>query len=200
MRRLLLPGLFLLLGATACGVADRVQIRGPTADPVAITDARPASARQGFSGAEPGGQRRHFGDAELSPSPPALLAGALAARDHNGPTASAVGVAPAVVLSDFSVEVFVPAVQLPGSSDVATASTTAGGVGAVVGYGVVAGIETARSRKTITVRIAGSIDGQPFGVRVDEEVRGRVTGRRVARLVRSALDQVAAAAGAPSGS
>jgi hypothetical protein len=203
MRSLLLPGMFVLLSATGCGVADQVQVRGPTADPIAITDARSNGARQGYRGPERGGERRHFGDAELAPAPATLLAGALAAHGRSGPGGNAMpgvtpsitpGITPRVVLNDFSVEVFTPGVRLPDASDVATTTTTAGGVGAVVGYGVVAGIETARSRKAITVRIAGSVDGHPFAVVVDEEVRGRVTGARIGRVVRRALDQAATAA------
>jgi hypothetical protein len=128
-----------------------------------------------------------------------LLAGALAAHGRSGPGGNATpgvtpSITPRVVLTDFSVEVFTPAVRLPDASDVATTTTTAGGVGAVVGYGVVAGIETARSRKTITVRIAGSVDGQPFAAGAEEEVRGRVTGARIGRVVRRALDEAATAA------
>jgi hypothetical protein len=187
-RRLLLCAYFLV--TTGCGVADRVRVDVPVADAVQVTDLRPAGSEASHTAAEPGGLRQHFGDADLHPPPPVMLAGALAALGTAGFTGRN------VVLDEFSIDVFAPAVRLPGSGDVATATTTAGGVGAVVGYGVVAGIENSRSRKTITVRIAGSVDGLPFAATVARDLRGRITSRRIARVIGDALDGAAAAAGA----
>jgi hypothetical protein len=172
-----------------CGVTGHVEFEGAALAPVvAVTDARPAADRAGSIRTGPAGRLHHFGDAALAPAPPVLLARALAARDP------AAFEGRHVELHEFTVTVLDPAVRLPDGADMATGAITAGGVAAVLGYGVIAGIEHSRSRKTLTVRIAGFVDGQPFAAERSATTRGRVTGRRLARLIDGAVDEAAARA------
>jgi hypothetical protein len=152
---------------------------------VAVADLRPAADRTGGTLTGPAGRLHDFGDAAFSPLPPELLGRALAARDPAAFTGRQ------IELHEFTVTVLDPAVRLPDGGDMATGAVTAGGVAAVLGYGVIAGIEHSRSRKTLTVRIAGAVDGQPFAAGGSTAARGRVTGRRLARLVDDALDEAA---------
>jgi hypothetical protein len=191
MRRFYPACAILLLAG--CGVTGHVEVTGPAPAPapaIVVTDARPAADRAGGTRTGPGGRLHQFGDAALAPAPPELLARALAARN---PAAFA---GRQVELQEFTVTVLDPAVRLPDGGDMATGAITAGGVAAVLGYGVIAGIEHSRSRKTLTVRIAGLVDGQPFAAGRSTATRGRVTGRRLARLVGDTLAEAAARAAA----
>jgi hypothetical protein len=185
------PACAILLLA-GCGVTGHVELSGPPAKvpAIAVTDSRPAADRTGGTRTGPAGRLHRFGDAALEPAPPALLARALAAHD------AAVFAGRQVELQEFTVTVLDPAVRLPDGGDMATGAVTAGGVAAVLGYGVIAGIEHSRSRKTLTVRIAGTVDGRPFTAGRSAATRGRVTGRRLARLVGEALAEAAAGAAA----
>lgn len=182
------PACAILLLA-GCGVTGHVELTVPPPAPaIAVADARPAADRAGGTRTGPGGRLHQFGDTALAPAPPELLARALGAHD------AAVFAGRQVELQEFTVTVLDPAVRLPDGADMATGAITAGGVAAVLGYGVIAGIEHSRSRKTLTVRIAGSVDGQPFAAGRSTATRGRVTGRRLARLVGDTLAEAAARA------
>jgi hypothetical protein len=174
---------------TGCGVTDRVELAGTVpAVTVPVADLRPAADRTGGTLTGPAGRLHDFGDAAFSPLPSELLGRALAAHDP------AAFIGRQIELHEFTVTVLDPAVRLPDGGDMATGAVTAGGVAAVLGYGVIAGIEHSRSRKTLTVRIAGTIDGRPFAAGSSSTARGRVTGRRLARLIDDTLDEAARAA------
>jgi hypothetical protein len=184
------------LWLAGCGVAGRIDVAGPgPAAAVAVTDTRPAVDRAGGIHAAPGGREHHFGDDALAPAPPVLLARALTARDPAGFGGRL------IELREFTVAVFEPSARLPDSAGMATGAVYAGPVAAILGYGVIAGIEHARSRKILTVRISGSVDGRPFVADRTADTRGRVTGRQLARLVDEALAEAAErAAAAATGS
>lgn len=182
---------FASLLLAACGVTGHVAVPLPEpATAIAVADARPAADRAGGIRTGPGGRLHQFGDAALAPAPAVLLGRALAARDPAGLAGRQ------VELHEFTVTVLDPAVSLPGGGDLATGAATAGGVATVLGYGVIASIEQSRSRKTLTVRIEGRLDGEPFAAVGSATARGRVTGRRLARLVGTTLDAATANAAA----
>lgn len=189
----------LVLLLSGCGATSDVKIAAPVQDVTSFNfrDERPADNRTSRVDAGVAGTSIFYGDDNLSPAAPDLMKTWLyKAMDSElaGKTLS---------LREFTVSVFDPGVSSvdPNQLDAAKrtartsvpqASAVQSAAGAVLGESLVYGIESAKSQKSLYVRIVGELDQQPFYIFHSEHVRGRVTERNVRNTIIRGLDKLVA--------
>jgi hypothetical protein len=183
---------------SACGATSDVRIATATqeATPFDFRDERPSDNRTSRVDAGIAGSSIFYGDDNISPAPPELMKTWLykaMSSDLAGRT---------VTLRLFTVSVFDPGAsvdpkQLDAARNSAWASIPkAGGLQAAAGTAlaepIIYGIESAKSQKSLYVRIEGDLDQKPFSVIHSERVRGRVTERNVRNTIIRGLDKLVA--------
>ena len=189
----------LLALLSACGATSDVRIATPMQDVTAFTflDERPSDNRASHIDEGVAGTSVFYGDDKLSPGSPELtktwLQKAMGA-ELAGKT---------VALRLFTISVFDPGAavdrnQLDAAKNTARASVPKGGgvqgaAGAALAEPIIYGIESAKSQKSLYVRIEGDLDQKPFSVIHSERVRGRVTERNVRNTIVRALDKLVSA-------
>ena len=191
---LLSSALIVLLGA--CGATSDVRIATPIQDVTSFTflDERPSDNRASHIDGGIAGTSVFYGDDKLSPASPELMKTWL----QNGMGAELAG--KTVTLRLFTTSVFDPGAtvdrdQLDAAKNTARVSVPKGGgvqgaAGAALAEPIIYGIESARSQKSLYVRIEGDIDQKEFSVIHSERVRGRVTERNLRNTIVRALNKL----------
>jgi len=172
----------LLVLLSACGATSDVRIATPIQGVTAFTflDERPSDNKASHIDEGGAGTSVFYGDDKLSPASPELTKTWLqkamgaelgAAVDRN---------------------------QLDAAKNTARASVPKGGgvqgaAGAALAEPIIYGMESAKSQKSLYVRIEGDFDQKPFSVIHSERVRGRVTERNVRNTIVRALDKLVSA-------
>ena len=165
----------------ACGTTDTTRYPIPAdAAPELIApwpnfeDARAAEFRRSGEQDASGSTMTYIADDKMSPTPPQLLAMTL--RINGTPETAK------VVLEEFIVTVYEPALG-PGNAGIGVAF---GLIGALMDMGV----QRAILRKTVNVRIKGSIDCQPFLAMALDSFKGAVEEKHINGVIKQALDSI----------
>ena len=186
----------LVMLVSACGTTSDVRIATPTQDVMSFDfrDERPSDNRMSRVDAGIAGTSVFYGDDNLSPAAPELMKTWL----YKAMSSELAG--KAVTLRLFTVSVFDPGARVdPNQSDAAKKTARAsvpnaggvqGAVGAALAVPIIYGIESAKSQKSLYVRIEGDLDQKPFSVIHSERVRGRVTERNVRNTIIRGLDKL----------
>jgi hypothetical protein len=174
------------LWMTGCGTVGSTKLDVPPAKFAAfeIQDERPAEQRTSSKTKEPYGEVSRLGDDAMTPAGPELLKAWLG--DKIGARLSG----KQIVLSEFSVQVVDPAVQINEQSfNNAMASTPgANPVSGLFARWLIGGIESLKSDKTVGVRIAGKFDGSDFVARGGGSFKGRVSEANINSVITQALE------------
>jgi len=188
--------LVVLLGA--CGATSDVKIAAPIQEVTSFTliDERPGENRASHIDEGIAGTSVFYGDDNLSPPAPELMKTWL----YKSMSSELAG--KAVTLRLFTVSVFDPSATVdPDRFDAANKTARAtvpnagglqGAAGAALAVPIIYGIESAKSEKSLYVRIEGEVDQKPFYVIHSERVRGRVTERNVRNTIIRGLDKLVA--------
>lgn len=137
-----------------------------------LQDHRPSVERRGERTTEYGNTLTRLGDENISPAGPVLLRTWL---HRKGPASIE---ARRIVLTEFAVTVFEPAVHVPAGM------AAAGLLGLIGGHG----IEAVRSYKVVSVRVTGTVDGEEFQGFASDRFRGRVQHADINKVIERALD------------
>jgi hypothetical protein len=181
---------------SACGTTSDVRIATPTQDVTSFDfrDERPSDNRMSRVDAGIAGTSVFYGDDNLSPAAPELMKTWL----YKAMSSQLAG--KAVTLRLFTVSVFDPGATVDRNQLEAAKSATRasvpngwgmqGALGAALAEPMIYGIESAKTQKSLYVRIEGELDQQQFSVIHSERVRGRVTERNVRNTIVRALDKL----------
>ena len=174
------------LWATGCGTvgSTKLDVTPPRFAAFKIRDERPAEQRTSSKTKESYGEVSRLGDDAVTPPGPELLKAWL------GDKIGARLLGRQIVLSEFSVQVVDPAVQIneQGFSN-AMASTPGANPGSgLLARWLIGGIESVKSDKTIGVRIAGKFDGSDFVARGGGSFKGRVSQANINSVITQALE------------
>jgi hypothetical protein len=174
------------LALSGCGsvATTKLNVTSKEVTSFAFRDERPLELRLSYKNAASYGETTRLGDDSISPSGPVLVKAWL----HDKLGARLAG--KKIVLTEFSVEVFDPAVSINEQNfQNAMASTPgAGPLAGALARLLVGGIESARSDKTVGVKIGGKIDDDDFNARGGGAFKGRVLGDDINSVITQALD------------
>lgn len=181
-----LSALFALLLLSACGTTSTTRLNVVPVERTSFTfsDERPFTQRLGGKVLRPYGEETNLADDEITP-PPVKLFQTWLQRELAKPLAGT-----AVSLQLFTVEVLDPAVTIDEQrfSNAANSTPGANPLSAGLARLLVRGIESARSSKTVDVRIGAAINGKEVSARGNGHFKGRVTEDDISSVIRQALD------------
>jgi hypothetical protein len=178
---------FLLLALSACGSTSSVKlaIKAPEKTSFEFRDERPPEDKHSRMMQGPSGAKRMYGDDALSPSVSDILRATLQERmgvELKGKLIS---------LRAFDVSVTEPNVTLDQKAlDTSSAHIPVGSAAAPISDMFIFGIESAKSLKTVTIEIRGTLDGLEFYSLVLDEYSGRVTEDDIRTSMTRLLDKV----------
>ena len=174
------------LWMAGCGTAGTTKLDVPPPKFAAfeIKDERPAEQRTSSKTKESYGEVSRLGDDAMTPPGPDLLKAWLG--DKIGTRLSG----KQIVLSEFSVQVVDPAVQVNEQrfGNAMKSTPGANAVSGVLARWLIGGIESVKSDKTIGVRIAGKFDGSDFAARGGGSFKGRVSQANINSVITQALE------------
>jgi hypothetical protein len=174
------------LSAIGCGTvgSTKLDVTPPTFAAFEIQDERPAERRTSSKTNESYGEVSRLGDDAMTPPGPELLKAWLG--DKIGARLSG----KQIVLSEFSVEVVDPAVQIneQGFNNAMASTPGANAVSGLLARWLIGGIESAKSDKTVGVRIAGKFAGSDFAARGGGSFKGRVSQANINSVIAQALE------------
>ncbi len=171
---------------TGCGTVGsaKLDVMPPKFVAFEIQDERPAEQRTSSKTKESYGEVSRLGDDAMTPPGPELLKAWLG--DKIGARLSR----KQIVLSEFSVEVMDPAVQIneQGFNNAMASTPGANPVSGLLARWLIGGIESVKSDKTVGVRIAGKFDGADFAARGGGSYKGRVSQANINSVITQALE------------
>jgi len=152
-----------------------------------IKDDRPIEERESSISRNSYGELSRLGDDAITPSGPQLLKAWLGRKlgeRLSGKT---------IVLKEFSVQVVDPKVTLDGGgfSSAMAATPAANPVSGLLALVFIGAIESAKSNKTVGVRITGTIDNVEFLASGGGSFKGRVSEANINSVITQALDHAA---------
>lgn len=183
-----LLSLSLALALTACGTTSstKLDVTVVDASKLQLLDERPPEQRLASQSASSIGTITRLGDDSVSP-PPAALVRTWLYRGMPDALANK-----RVALTRFAVEIYDPAVTV----DHQRLGTAAGGIpgsnaaSAGLAGGLITGIESIRSTKTVGAKIELRIDDQLVAARGGGSFQGRVTETDINAVITDALDDL----------
>src|SRR3984893_5629052 len=174
------------LWMAGCGTAGttKLDVKPPKFAAFEIKDERPAEQRTSSKTKESYGEVSRLGDDAMTPPGPDLLKAWLG--DKIGTRLSG----KQIVLSEFSVQVVDPAVQVNEQrfGNAMKSTPGANAVSGVLARWLIGGIESVKSDKTIGVRIAGKFDGSDFAARGAGSFKGRGSQANINSVITQALE------------
>ena len=184
MLRIQVIAVFTLLALTACGTTTSltVPVTVPTSTSFTLIDNRPPEQLTSRSptGTDP---TFYFGNDAIRPSVPDFLKATIERR------ASKRFVGKTVIVTEVIVSVKVPAVSVdPGKLAASTSPVPASVVAAPLAALAIYGIESARSKKWVYVRVAGTIDDKEFSAYRSDTFAGRVSEANVLATLQAVVE------------
>ena len=174
------------LWTTGCGTvgSTKLDVTPPKFAAFEIHDERPAEQRTSSKAKEAYGEVSRLGDDAMTPPGPELLKAWL------GDKIGARLLGKKIVLSEFSVQVVDPAVQIneQGFNNAMASTPGANAVSGLLARWLIGGIESAKSDKTVGARIAGKFDGADFAARGGGSFKGRVSQANINSVIAQALE------------
>lgn len=182
-----LPAFLVVLLLSACGTTSSTRLNVVPVEKTsfAFSDERPFEQRLGGKVARSYGDETTLGDEAITP-PPAKLFQTWLQRELAGPLSGI-----AVSLKTFTVEVLEPTVSVNEQQFSNAASSAPGANPLSIGLArlLVGGIESARSSKTVDVKVNAGIGGKEVSARGNGHFKGRVTEDDISTVIRQALDE-----------
>lgn len=174
---------------TGCGTAGstKVEVAAATFTAFEIKDDRSTEERASSQTTESYGEVSRLGDDAITPSGPQLLKAWLG--DKLGERLSG----KTIVLSEFSVQVVDLKVTINerGFGNAMASTPGASPMSGLLARWLIGGIESAKSDKTVGVRIGGKIDNVNFSARGGGSFKGRVSEANINSVITQALDNAA---------